>query len=239
MILVALASMTSATRRGRELETTVDSVAALRTALGDVAIARIAVAPGHYQLQGAALSISRDIVIEAEVLGSVVLDADVSDGEEARVLDVQGGEVRLVGLNITGGRQPERGAGGVFVQGNSRVTFSRCNIYENEAQYAGGVMVYQSDVFFYSCHFFANQGGNKPSQSISNLVILGEGSNVCFFPTILTSGTSGTISLCPRPPSSPPGAPPSSPPQVPQTRVDVEAGGKIRVKAGGILTVGA
>ena len=53
---------------------------------------------------GSALCIDRNVTIEAEVAGSVVLDAKASFSDLRRVIFVStGGRAELVGLNITGG----------------------------------------------------------------------------------------------------------------------------------------
>ena len=96
-------------QHGRILdEVRVSSVSELTNALGSSASSKIVLAAGTYELSsnmcsdsgGAALCINRAVTIEAEVPGSVVLDAKGS----RRVLYIQsGGTAELIGLNITGG----------------------------------------------------------------------------------------------------------------------------------------
>ena len=83
---------------GSEASTSVDSSSALVAALADGAVGRIRIAPGHY-LMSSQLVIERNVTIEAEVPGTVVLDGQGS----TRVLNISAGEVILSGLNITGG----------------------------------------------------------------------------------------------------------------------------------------
>ncbi len=82
--------------------TLVSTVAGLTSALANTAVGHMVLAPGTYFLSGE-LSITRSVVIEAAVAGSVVL----SGGNAFRVLNVNPGSsgvVQLIGLNITGGR---------------------------------------------------------------------------------------------------------------------------------------
>ena len=83
----------------------VSSVAELTAAVGNSAVDKILVAAGTYEFTsnmctGSAICINRALTIEAQVPGSVVLDAKGS----RRVLYIQsGGTAELIGLNITGG----------------------------------------------------------------------------------------------------------------------------------------
>ena len=91
--------------RGRQLQTTVNSVAGLTSALSDATISHIMIASGHYGLS-TELSVTRSVTIEAAVPGSVVLDAQASSSDNRRVMSINpggSGVVNLVGLNITGG----------------------------------------------------------------------------------------------------------------------------------------
>ena len=83
---------------GGEGSTSVNSSSALVAALADGAAGRIIIAPGHYRMSSQ-LVIERNVTIEAEVPGTVVLDGQGS----TRVLSISAGEVTLSGLNITGG----------------------------------------------------------------------------------------------------------------------------------------
>ena len=83
----------------------------LIAALNDSAVSRIVLVAGTYEFANSmcedefatsrsALCIDRDVTIEAEVAGSVVLDAKGA----RRVIHVSsGGRAELIGLNITGG----------------------------------------------------------------------------------------------------------------------------------------
>ena len=81
----------------------------LRAALSDSAVSRIVLVAGTYEFDGdmcagdqggSALCIDRNVIIEAEVAGSVVVDAKGA----RRVIYVSTGcRAELVGLNITGG----------------------------------------------------------------------------------------------------------------------------------------
>jgi len=79
----------------------VSTVAGLTSALANTAVGHMVLAPGTYFLSGE-LSVTKSVVIEAMVAGSVVL----SGGNAFRVLSVNPGSsgvVQLIGLNITGG----------------------------------------------------------------------------------------------------------------------------------------
>ena len=107
---------------GRKLsQVSVSTVAELTAAVGDSAVDKIFVAAGTYDLdtsdtsydysysydgtydkciQGAAICIVRDLSIEAQVPGSVVLDAK---GKRRVVQILSGVTAELIGLDITGG----------------------------------------------------------------------------------------------------------------------------------------
>ena len=97
---------------GRKLhQVSVSSAAELTAAVGDSAIDKILVAAGKpfkgtYDFtsdmcSGSAICIDRSLTIEAQVPGSVVLDA-IKGGR--RVFNIQSsGTAELIGLNITGG----------------------------------------------------------------------------------------------------------------------------------------
>ncbi len=89
----------------RELQTAVSTSAGLLSALANTGAGRIVLAPGTYALS-AELSITRSVVLEAAVAGSVVLDAQANSSSLRRVLNIYPGSsdvVHLIGLNITGG----------------------------------------------------------------------------------------------------------------------------------------
>ena len=83
----------------------VSSIAELTAAVGNSAVDKILVAAGTYDFtsdmcSGSAVCIDRALTIEAQVPGSVVLDAKGG----RRVFMIQsGGTAELIGLNITGG----------------------------------------------------------------------------------------------------------------------------------------
>jgi hypothetical protein len=89
----------------RELQTTVSTSAGLLSALANTGVGRIVLDPGTYMLS-AELSVTRSVVLEAAVAGSVVLHAQASVWSQRRVLTISPGSsgvVQLIGLNITGG----------------------------------------------------------------------------------------------------------------------------------------
>ena len=76
---------------------------------------------------GSALCIDRRVTIEAEVAGSVVLDA----GGARRVIYVASdGRAELIGLNITRGYANPQGAG-LYIDGEANL--DGCNVYMNTA----------------------------------------------------------------------------------------------------------
>ena len=91
---------------GRKLnEVSVSSVAELTAAVSNSAVDKILVAAGTYEFtsnmcSGSAICINRALTIEAEVPGSVVLDAK---GRRRVFLIQSGGTAELIGLDITGG----------------------------------------------------------------------------------------------------------------------------------------
>jgi hypothetical protein len=95
------------TSHRRALQTAVSTSGGLTSALANTATSHIVLAPGTYYLS-AELSITRSVVLEAEVAGSVVLHAQASSSSMYRVLYIDlgsSGVVQLIGLNITGGYQ--------------------------------------------------------------------------------------------------------------------------------------
>ena len=89
----------------RELQTAVSTVAGLTNALANTAVAHIVLAPGTYNLI-AELIITKSVVLEAAVAGSVVLNAQANSLSPRRVLNINPGSlgvVQLIRLNITGG----------------------------------------------------------------------------------------------------------------------------------------
>ena len=97
---------------GRKLsQVSVSTVAELTAAVGDSAVDKLLVVAGTYDFtsdmcSGSAVCINRALTIEAQMPGSVVLDAK----GVRRVFEIQsGGTAELVGLNITGGEGSEGG----------------------------------------------------------------------------------------------------------------------------------
>ena len=209
----------------RELQTAVSNSYGLTSALANTTVGRIVLAPGTYYLN-AELSITRSVILEAAVAGSVVLDAQASSSSPRRVLNINPGSsgvVQLIGLNITGGYTDSSG-GGVLVWSGT-VTFDSCHIYGNTATIGGnggGVLVWSGAVTFTLSSIYsntANFGGGVlisnenivanvtnasiyGNQAIDGGNILVTGGSVCAIATSLT-GVSGKLSSCPRPPRSP------------------------------------
>jgi len=89
----------------RELQTAVSTSAGLLSALTNTGVGHIVLDPGTYMLS-AELSVTRSVVLEAAVAGSVVLHAQASAWSPHRVLNISPGSsdvVQLIGLNFTGG----------------------------------------------------------------------------------------------------------------------------------------
>ena len=89
----------------RELQTYVSTVAGLTSALANTAMGHIILASGTYYLSSE-LSITRSVILEAVVAGSVVLDAQANSTNQRRVLFINPGSlgvVQVIGLNITRG----------------------------------------------------------------------------------------------------------------------------------------
>ena len=159
-------------------------------ALKDTSIAKIVLFAGTYELSGdmcndpvtltdsgdgemgySALCINRPVTIEAQVAGSVVLDAK----RARRVIRVTGGGVaELIGLNITGGFAPSAGGGGLLVDRNAFALLKDSNIYDNQAIFpfgsgvslgagwGGGIKIFEGVLELVSCRIFnneANEGG--------------------------------------------------------------------------------
>ena len=106
----------------------------LRAALSDSAVRRIVLVAGTYEFDddmpckggSAALCIDRDVTIEAEVAGSVVLDAK---GARRVIYVSSAGRAELIGLSITGGAADK--GGGVNIDGSADL--NDCSIHDNVA----------------------------------------------------------------------------------------------------------
>jgi hypothetical protein len=143
----------------RELQTQVSTSAGLLSALANTAVSCIVLAPGTYILS-AELNITRSVVLEAAVAGSVVLDAQASSSSLRRVLIIDAGSlgvVKMIGLNITGGYMNDGGGGGggVYVQSGT-VTMTSSSIYGNTAFNGGGVFVQSGTVSIVSSQIYSN-----------------------------------------------------------------------------------
>jgi hypothetical protein len=83
----------------------VRSSTGLTSALASTTVGHIVLASGTYYLS-AELRITRSVIIEAAVAGSVVLHAQASSSSPRRVLSIDPGStgvVQLFGLKLTGG----------------------------------------------------------------------------------------------------------------------------------------
>jgi hypothetical protein len=85
----------------------VSTVASLTSALANTAVGHIVLAPGTYYLS-AELNVTRSVILEAAVSGTVVLDAQgiISSSSPRRVLRINPGSsgvVQLIRFTITGG----------------------------------------------------------------------------------------------------------------------------------------
>ena len=88
----------------------VSTTAGLTSALANTIFGHIVLGPGTYYLS-AQLSVTRSVVLEAAVAGSVVLHAQASSSSQRRVLNIDPGStsvVQLIGFNITGGNTTVR-----------------------------------------------------------------------------------------------------------------------------------
>ena len=138
----------------------------LTSALANTAVPHIVLAPGTYNLT-AELSITRSVILEAAVAGSVVLNAQASSSSQRRVLNINPGSsgvVQLIRLSITGGYTSS--GGGVFVQGGT-VAISSCTIRGNTATYVGGGVFVGGGtdaVAISSCTISGNTAANSAGQ---------------------------------------------------------------------------
>ncbi|KOO25133.1 insulin-degrading enzyme [Chrysochromulina tobinii] len=157
-VLAEPVANTPASQSPDAMATAVSTSAGLTSALANTAVGRIVLAPGTYFLN-AELTVTRSVVIEAEVAGSVVLDAQASSSSRRRVLYINPGSlgvVQLIGLNITRGYV--QGGGGVYVYSGT-VTITSSSIYGNTADYGGGVYVSYGTVTITSSSIYGNRAG--------------------------------------------------------------------------------
>ena len=184
---------------GRKLnQVSVSSVAELLSAVGNSAVDKILVVAGTYEFTSAmcsldlhpvgdfsAICIDRALTIEAQVPGSVVLDAK-SERHRRRVFEIQsGGTAKLIGLNIRGGFPGmPRGGGGVYVASNAAANLEGCNIHDNDAKLGGGGCYVDSNgvANFEGCNIYDNMasdyGGGSGIYVASNGVANFEGCNI-------------------------------------------------------------
>jgi hypothetical protein len=154
----------------RELQIAVSTVAGLTSALANTAVGHIVLASGTYYLT-AELSITRSVVLEAAVAGSVVLDAQASSSSPRRVLNINPGSlgvVQVIGLGIKGVYISSSISGccwagsGVFVSSGT-VTMMSSSIYGNTAAggFDGGGVFVQSGTFsLINCQVYSNQASS-------------------------------------------------------------------------------
>ncbi len=153
----------------RELQTQVSTSAGLFSALANTAVGRIVLASGTYNL-AAELSITRSLILEAAVAGSVILNAQASSSSPRRVLNINCYfcDVQVIGLTITGGNVAGNSlsnsnvrahvhktiapmgdsclarclqGGGVLVTGGGTVSIVNSQIYSNTAYSGSGVYI--------------------------------------------------------------------------------------------------
>ena len=152
LALVAASNATHTTRthdvqHGRQVQAatssrTVSSTTELEAAIVDSSLGRIVLLEGSYLLSSQ-LQINRDVIIEAEVPGTVVLDGQGS----TRVMQISSGTVELIGLNITGGYASRDNGGGIHIAGSNTIaTIKGCYIYSNKATSVRVAMCVVSDI---------------------------------------------------------------------------------------------
>ena len=123
--------MTDAVAR-RRLTTIVDNAHGLRAAVENASIGHVVIAAGQYVLESE-LQITRNVTVQAEIAGAVVLDASGA----SRVIKIDASAsaaIALVGLNITGGHvsYPHNG-GGIFISGG-HVDLQQLSVYSNTVE---------------------------------------------------------------------------------------------------------
>eukprot|EP00900_Chrysochromulina_parva_P006459 jgi/Chrpa1/15814/Chrysochromulina_OHIO_Genome00014665-RA len=154
--------------------TLVSTVAGLTSALANTAIGHMVLAPGTYFLSGE-LSITRSVVLEAAVAGSVVLDAQASSSNPRHVLNINPGSlgvVQLIGLNITGGHviypyvraaetcifpSPDGKTADSLASTLTCTTATHASV--TYRMYGGGVLVLGGSVTISSCTISGNAAG--------------------------------------------------------------------------------
>jgi parallel beta-helix repeat protein len=135
----------------------VSTAAGLTSSLANTAVGRIVLAPGIYYLT-AELTVTRSVIIEAAVAGSVILNAQASSSSHRSVLNINPGSsgvVQVIGLSITGGYTTN---GGGLRVGGGTVTLSSCTITGNTATNidGGGVYIMGGTVTLSSCTITGN-----------------------------------------------------------------------------------
>ena len=161
----------------RELQTavstTVSTVADLTSTLTNPDIGHIVLAPGTYILS-AELSVTRSVIIEAAVAGSVVLDAQASeaDGNQRGVLNINPGSsgvVQINGLNITGGYTVEVSAAETCNYPNALFWGEHMYFVSHLCMQGGGVYIESGTVTFYGCQVLGNTAGSVRAHDCSDL----------------------------------------------------------------------
>ena len=150
------------------------TVAELKAAVDNTAVAHILVQSGTYTLDSShctdsgdsGLCIKRSVRIEAAVTGAVVFDASAAGfgsccNPNRRTVLVSppssSDEVHVIGVNITGGTKGGGGSGGGVRVEEGTVAFTDTNIYRNEGDPGGGgVSIGGGHVTFRRCRIFEN-----------------------------------------------------------------------------------
>jgi hypothetical protein len=166
----------------------------LTSALANTAASHIVLAPGAYYLS-AELNITRSVVLEAAVAGSVVLNAQASSSSQRRVLNINPGSsdiVQLIGLNITGGYINT--AGGVFVA-RGTVAISSCTISGNRAEGGGGVYVSSGTVSITSSSITGNtaSGTDSYGNNAQGGGVIAYGGTVAISSCTISGNTAGQV----------------------------------------------
>lgn len=143
----------------------VRSVDMLKRALTAVSVGHILLAPGEYSLT-AQLSITRAVIIEAEVPGSVRINAHGKVSAQRRVLYIDPPSaddvVEIIGLGITGGHLNNDIGGygaGIWIH-NGLVIMSALEIYGNFAFKGAGIYIDGGSSSIDSCDIHTNVADN-------------------------------------------------------------------------------
>jgi hypothetical protein len=172
----------------------VSTVAGLTSALANTVVSRIVLSPGTYNLS-AELSITRSVILEAALAGSVILNAQANSSSQRRVLNINPGSsdiVQLIGLNITGGYINT--GGGVFVA-RGTVAISSCTISGNRAEGGGGVYVSSGTVTITSSSITGNtaSGTDSYGNSAYGGGVVAYGGTVAISSCTISGNTAGQV----------------------------------------------